>query len=80
MSVLLDKLLTREQLAQCRHFDADQWPPRRADCVEEGHVERVSYDVGRIQAESESDPWLWRLIPAAIAAGAVLTAWLEVAQ
>ena len=29
-------------------------------------------------AESEADPWLWRLIPAAIAAGAILTAWFEV--
>lgn len=33
----------------------------------------------QIRADSERDPWLWRLIPAAIAAGAILTAWLEVA-
>lgn len=33
----------------------------------------------QIRAESEADPWLWKLIPAAIAAGAILTAWFEVA-
>jgi hypothetical protein len=79
VSLLLDKLLTREQLAQCRQFDSAQWPPRRVECAEEGHVTHVPYSIGRIQAESSSDPWLWRLIPAAIAAGAILTAWFEVA-
>lgn len=73
MSVLLDSLLTAEQRASCAIHDVPkEWPAEAAHaCTELG--------ADQIRAESEADPWLWRLIPAAIAAGAILTAWFEVA-
>lgn len=77
MSFLLDKLLTREQLAQCRHFDSAQWPPRRVDCVEEGAQPYVPYSIGRIQAESKQEArGFWWAMPA-VAVLSILAAWVQ---
>lgn len=45
-------------------------------CASEGAAQVVSYERGRrILAVSEADPWLWRLLPAAVIGGALLSAW-----
>lgn len=65
-------------------LDVSQFPPSAAfgdECAAEGAATVVSYDGGRtaeqIRAESERDPWLWRLMPAAIAVGALSAAWWQ---
>ena len=95
MSALLDQLLTREQRESCAKHDPHpslhDWADeqrfselvathRAGFCAVQPQPAEAATEIGADQiAESEADPWLWRLLPAAIAAGAILTAWFEVA-
>ena len=64
MSALLDQLLTREQLAQCREhdrvvsgvmpLDTSRFPD---SCAFEGAAPVVSYDAGQVIRESERENW-----------------------
>lgn len=54
---------------RCQRRGADSAPQPAEACTELG-ADQIR--------ESEADPWLWRLLPAAIAVGAILTAWFEV--
>ena len=52
-------------------LDTSRFPD---SCAHEGAAPIASYEEG-IRAESERDPWLWRLLPAAVIGGALLSAW-----
>lgn len=65
MSLLLDKLLTREQLAQCQEWDAHD------SCAQEGRIERVSYEEGI--AQMEADPWVFWAVVVGVIAGLLLS-------
>jgi hypothetical protein len=52
-------------------LDVSRFPD---SCAFEGAAPVARYEEG-IRAESERDPWLWRLLPAAVIGGALLSAW-----
>lgn len=89
MSALLDKLLTREQRESCAKHDPHpslhDWTDeqrfselvathRSGFCAVQPAEACTELGADQI-AESEADPWLWKLAPIAIVGAALWSAW-----